>query len=247
MVSAALKLRHGFMRQSKTRRMWMVIALAVVVLAAVSLLWHFAGLQDIIHVDAIVEYLRRFEASSWAPAWIIGLYALTAVTFFPAVLLSAAVVVVLSGIKGFLLCVTGSMVSSIAGYYLGRLAGRDWFERRFPAVRKIYRKVHAGGVLGVAIVRTIPMAPYAAINVIFGIIKVPVLIYLAGTLLGILPGKVMLAFFGTSLRDFLENPSLAKAGQGAVLMAVWLCVLFACHAWARQRKDAEDSRAGLGA
>lgn len=240
MTSPLLRTRHRFMRQSKTRRMWLVVLAMVGLLLVMPALWYALGLQDHVNVDVLVDYIRRFENSPMAFAWVIGIYALSALVFFPAVLISTAVIIVFTGIKGFIYCTTGAMVSSVIGYYIGRAVGRDRLERRFPAIRKLYHKMHAHGVLGVTVVRTIPMAPYAVISVIFGVIKTPLWMYLAGTFLGMLPGKVMLAIFGTSLRDFIENPSMLKIAQAGAFLAVWLVVIVLCHLWARKYRKVHE-------
>ena len=243
MASVLFRLRHRFMRQTKARKMWIAVLAILGLLLVLPLLWYALGLQDHLNVDVIVEYISRFENSPMAFWWIIGLYALCAIVFFPVVVLSTAVIIVFTGVKGFLYCVIGSMVSSVVGYFIGRAVGRDRLERRFPAIRKLYKKIHASGILGVTVVRTIPMAPYAVINVIFGVIKVPLWTYLAGTFLGMLPGKVMLAIFGTSLRDFLENPSMVKIAQAGAFLVVWLCVIVVCHFYARRWRKAHREAA----
>lgn len=246
MTSPLLRTRHRLMRQSKTRRMWLALLAMIGVLLVLPIVWHALGLKDHINVDVLVDYLRRFENSSMAFAWVIGMYALSAVILFPAVLISTAVIIVFAGVKGFIYCTVGAMVSSLVGYVIGRAVGRDRLERRFPAIRKLYHKMHAHGVLGVTVVRTIPMAPYAVISIIFGVIKTPLWMYLAGTFLGMLPGKVMLAIFGTSLRDFIENPSLIKIAQAGAFLLVWLVVIVACHIWARKwRHDHQQAEVAL--
>lgn len=234
------------MRLSKWRRMWIVFAVIVAFLVMLSMLWSAFDLQDLFDVDSIAGYLRELENSPSALVWVIALYALAAVTFFSAALLSTAVILVFAGAKGFIYSMIGSLVCAMIGYAIGRMIGRDRMEHYFPASRRLFRKVHTSGIIGVAVVRAIPVAPYAAINVVFGVIKMPLLAYLAGTFLGLIPGKLMLAIFGMSLRDFITEPNWQQVMQALGFIVVWAAVIYLCHLGARKWQSTHHAPAGAG-
>lgn len=246
MTSHPLQLRRRLMRLPKRWRMWIVLSLIAVFLLALSLLWSAFDLQDVFDVDSIAGYLRELENSPSALMWVIALYALAAVTFFSAALLSTAVILVFAGAKGFVYSMIGSLVCAMIGYAMGRMIGRDRMERHFPASRRLFRKVHNSGIIGVAVVRAIPVAPYAAINVVFGVIKMPLLAYLAGTFLGLIPGKLMLAIFGMSIRDFIIEPNWEQVMQALAFIALWAGVIYLCHWGARKWQEMHPAQAGTG-
>ncbi len=231
------QLRRRFLRLPKKRRMWIVLGVLALLLLAVPALWFMLGLQDKIDLGLITDHVRELQDTRSALWWIISLYALAAVTFFPVTLLSAAVILVFTGIKGVLYSLAGSMVCAGIGYAMGRMLGRDRMERYFPGIQQLFGKAHRGGLAGVAVIRAIPVAPYSVVNVIMGVIKMPMASYLAGTVLGLLPGKVMLSVFGMSLREFAADPSLVKILQVAAFLAVWGVVIFLCHKFAQRRQE----------
>jgi uncharacterized membrane protein YdjX (TVP38/TMEM64 family) len=87
----------------------------------------------------------------------------------------------------------------------GGSAGRSsrW-SRRLATIRE---RLSGRGLLAVAVLRNVPVAPFAVMNIACGVTSVSWRAYLAGTLLGMAPGVVLLAIFGAELGDVLRNPT----------------------------------------
>jgi phospholipase D1/2 len=86
----------------------------------------------------------------------------------------------------------GAIVTYAIGYFLGRdfiqkLMGSKW--------QAIEHKTNQTGVLSVATLRAIPIAPFTVINIISGAFQVPVRGYLLGSLIGLAPGIIVTNLF----------------------------------------------------
>lgn len=229
------------------RRIW--LALAVLTLLAFFLLpvaWSASGLKDIVDPQYIMSLIEWIKDSPWAPVWIIGAFILGGLVFFPLTVMSTAVILAFGGITGLVYAMVGSLASGALGYVIGRALGRDRVERIFPSTKKSIKKVRMTGVIGVTALRTLPIAPYTLVNLLMGVINMPLGVFLAGTFLGLLPGKVMLSLFGTSLKEAFANPNPVTIAQTALFLAVWAGVIVGCHRFATRwqakhgHADADD-------
>jgi uncharacterized membrane protein YdjX (TVP38/TMEM64 family) len=63
------------------------------------------------------------------------------------------------------------------------------------------------GVLAVAAVRMVPIAPYSLVNLAAGAAHVPFRDFVYGTLLGMSPGIVGITFFAEQLEQMIRSPN----------------------------------------
>lgn len=230
----------------KGRRMIAAMTLAVVLLlASLSLLWSMTDLKEFVQPDVVAGWVARIEESPFEILWVIGAYIVSGLVFFPVTVLSTAVILAFGGIKGFAYAMVGGLASGWVGYMIGAFLGRDRIHRIFPSAKKVTDKLQASGVVGVTAIRMLPIAPFSLVNLLMGVIHVPLFAYLAGTFLGLMPGKVMLSLFGTSLKETFTNPSAATIVKTALLFMLWIGIIFICHHFAakwqkRQQKNKGD-------
>lgn len=235
----------------KGRRMAVAATIGIVLLlAALSLLWSVSGLEEFVKPEIVAEWVDKIDASPFEFLWIIGAYILGGLIFFPVTVLSAAIILAFGGLKGFVYTIVGGLASGALGYAIGYLLGRERLQRLFPSTKKTIKKLRAGGVIGVTAVRMMPIAPFSLVNLLMGVIHIPFYAYLTGTFLGLLPGKVMLALFGTSLKSTFTNPSPTTVIQTALLLVLWLGIIFLCHhfasKWQTRRKSGQGKEYETG-
>jgi uncharacterized membrane protein YdjX (TVP38/TMEM64 family) len=87
---------------------------------------------------------------------------------------------------------------------MARRLGRDWAESKLEGKKldKIYQQSEGGkGFTFVLLMRLIPVLPWEVQNYVGGLTKVSPLIFIAGTMLGIIPGSFSLAFLGAAATD----------------------------------------------
>jgi uncharacterized membrane protein YdjX (TVP38/TMEM64 family) len=89
-----------------------------------------------------------------------------------------------------------------------------------------WRAMARQGVLAMALVRNLPVAPFGLVNLIAGASHIHFRDYLLGTALGMLPGVLAITLLGDSLGRLIRQPSwtnvlLALAVIGCILLAAW--------------------------
>jgi len=219
----------------KGRRMAVAATAGIVLLLTVlSLLWPVSGLEAFVKPEVVAGWVDRIDSSPFEFLWIMGAYIAGGLIFFPVTVLSAAVILVFGGVKGFVYTVLGGLASGGVGYAIGRLLGRERLQQIFPSTEKTIKKLRAGGVIGVTAVRMLPIAPFSLVNLLMGVVHIPVYTYFLGTFLGFLPGKIMLALFGTSLKAAFTDPGAATIVQTGLLLVMWLGIIFLCHHFAKK-------------
>ena len=86
------------------------------------------------------------------------------------------------------------------------------------------------GVFAIAAIRLVPIAPFTIINLAAGASAIRLSDYLAGTLLGMLPGLVALSALGHQMVRIVSNPTAGEAGLLALAVAGWIAVTFVVQA-----------------
>jgi phospholipase D1/2 len=101
----------------------------------------------------------------------------------------------------------------VVTYAIGRAIGRGAVER-FGGVRvqRWNRDLARHGVLAVAALRLLPIAPYGAVNLMAGASAVGLRQYTLGTALGMAPGILALTVFGRQLGAVVARPEARGFG-----------------------------------
>jgi phospholipase D1/2 len=127
----------------------------------------------------------------------------------PVTLLIAVTGIVFGPVAGAAYAIVGALLSASATYGLGRWLGRDVVHRMLgPRVNRLSRRIAKRGIVAVAIVRLLPIAPFTVVNVVAGASHLSFRDYLLGTLLGMSPGILITVTFVHNLAEAIRNPSL---------------------------------------
>jgi uncharacterized membrane protein YdjX (TVP38/TMEM64 family) len=162
--------------------------------------------------------------------WIgIGAFVAAGLLLVPLELLAIAAGVFFGALRGGLIALVGSFVAAIVGYVAGRAIGAEgltrWISRRsFRSVRQL----SARGIAGVAALRLASVASAGSIHLLCGAGRVPFAIFMAGTIISLVPAIGVLSGVGGLLRETLLNPSLSNAFAtigAAVLLVALISVL----------------------
>jgi uncharacterized membrane protein YdjX (TVP38/TMEM64 family) len=146
----------------------------------------------------------------------------------PLTLLAVIGGIVFNGWLAFTYIMSGALISSGLGFIGGRLLGRDAAKRLSGSRMKLLNKrLSNRGVVAVALLRLVPIAPFAIFNLVAGASPLGFRKFLLGSLLGLAPGLAAITLFSNSLWGALKSPSLtnvaiaAAVGVGLLLFA-WL-------------------------
>ena len=93
-----------------------------------------------------------------------------------------------------------------------RIAGKKW--------QRLEKKIAQSGIVAVAALRLLPVAPFTVVNVVSGAFKVPVRDYTIGSLLGLAPGILVTNLFAHQLENAIRNP-----GPGTIVILAALIVI----------------------
>lgn len=211
-------MKTGFVRPA-------ALIAALLLLAGAGLYWAEG------HQDAIRLWLEQARGMPWALPAVCGLYLAAGAVFFPVTVLNLGMAMVFGPLWGVIYGLAGSLLSAGVFFGLGRWARRRHFHWLLdhPKVRRIDEGLQQGGVVGVALLRLVPLGPYTLFNLASSITSIRFADYMAGTFLALLPGAVARGMVGGSLMDlFLERKAEDMAWLGAGL-ALWLAVMAASH------------------
>ena len=136
-------------------------------------------------------------------------------------------------VKGGLCSALGIAVSAPVTYWIGIRFGQDALVRflgaRWETVRERLRN---RGVLAVAAIRVLPLAPFSLINLAAGASGIRFVDFLLGTMLGMLPGLVVVSAMGDRIVAIVSDPSLTQVGLFALSVVAWIAVSFGAQALA---------------
>lgn len=217
--------------ESKARGPLLRLAVALVLLAGVAAAWHFTPLSRWIDPARLEAMAMPFRDRAWAPLAVLLAYVVGGFLMVPVILLLVAGGAVFGPWHGFVYGVLGSLASSLAGYGAGRAIGRDGV-RRLAGTRLNMVSARLGrlGTLAVVAVRLVPVAPFMIVNLIAGAVHIRPRQYVAGTLLGMTPGILLLTAFGHGLLRLVERPT-----AGGLLLAGGIAgLIIALSGWIRR-------------
>jgi phospholipase D1/2 len=128
------------------------------------------------------------------------------------------------------------MLAASATFSLGRLIGRKPLQRWLgPRLEALEQRIDRRGVIAIALIRKVPVAPFTLVNMSLGAIGIRHRDFLLGTALGMLPGIALFAFVSERAIDAWHNPTpqnLALIGSAVVL---WLSIVFTIQ-WLLNRR-----------
>ena len=205
---------------SGAKRIWPKFLVFVVVIA----LWYL--LLQISPLDKwLLVFLARLENSGfWGPLLFILLYIPACVLMFPDILPNAAAGAIWGISTGTVVVSVGRMLGSTATFLLARYITRRWQERRMatdPKFAAVARAVEREGFRFVLLLRLCPLFPVIMLNYGLGMTSVRLRSYMLGTLLGLIPRTMIVAYSGSGLRSVMDLASGQRLQAAGNPMFYW--------------------------
>lgn len=138
----------------------------------------------------------------------IAMFSILPIFFFPVPILALSAGIFFGVFYGTVYTLIGATINSILMFYLSRFLGRDFIYRLLDkkASNKIKQNFFSENQKTLAtiffILRLIPLISYNLINYVSGITRIKISIYLATTVIGILPGTIVFLNTGDKSLDF---------------------------------------------
>jgi phospholipase D1/2 len=206
---------------------WLKAAAVAILLAALAGAWHFTPLADWLSAERLDGAIRAIQGAPLAPLGVAAFYALASLLFVPVTLLVVATAVVFEPLEGVVYALSGVLTASAATFAVGRLLGRSHVRKAAGRrLNEVSRRIARRGILAVAAVRMVPIAPFTLVNLVAGASHVRLRDFLLGTFIGVVPGILGIVVLEASVEELIRRPGLEGA-LAVVLVLGALAVTFA--------------------
>jgi uncharacterized membrane protein YdjX (TVP38/TMEM64 family) len=212
-------------------------AAVLLTLLAIGAAWVWTPFRNWIDLEAVTRIAVSINEMPAAPLLVISAYVVGGLAVFPVSLLILATVFAFGPVAGFVYSLLGSFLSGVVTFGLGKALGRKPVQRfAGRSLRRLSRLLRRRGLLSMAAVRMVPVAPFTVVNVAAGAFNVRFLDFALGTLIGMAPGIFAIAVFGERLEHAIRSP---EVGNFAVL-AVLAALIVLASGWIRRRLGREE-------
>ncbi len=203
--------------------MWLKLAALPLALIALAVAWQFPPLSDIASLDELGPMLQMLAGEPWAPLLVIGVYIVGGLIAFPVLILIAATAAAFGPALGLAYAAAGSLASAVVTYAVGVALGRDTLRAVIgPRLKRVQRRIVHGGVLAIAAIRLVPIAPFTVVNLVAGASEIRIGAFVAGTILGMLPGWIAMSALGHQIMRIVSEPNPGDVALLAGVIAIWI-------------------------
>jgi len=212
-IAAPVFLRQFIGARPSVGRFWRLIRIfgAAFALAGLILSWHLTPLADLVRPEVVQAWLDAAAQSSLAPVIVTGAFVAGGLVAFPVTVLIAATAATFGPWLGLAYAATGTIASAIITYFAGATLGRGVLEDVLgPRLYRIRRMISRRGMLAVAAVRLVPIAPFTLVNLVAGASRIPIQDYIVGTIVGMAPGMIVLSILGFQILSIIMQPTVAN-------------------------------------
>jgi len=225
-VGAILGERPYRVRASKLIRLFMFVGLFVLL----SLAWLYTPLHRFADATLLQGLLNDLAGSPLAPLLVIGTFVVLGLVAFPLTLLIAATAAAFGPMLGFAYAALGALASAALTYAIGALLGKaimhDMLGRRMQRLRGLLQRQ---GVLTVAAIRLVPIAPFAVVNAAAGALRVRFADFMGGTAIGLAPGLLLMSALGHQIAQIVMRPTWRDILLLVAGVIAWVAVAVAAQ------------------
>lgn len=212
------------------------IGIAVIAFALFVLLWRETPLKELFQIDYVLSFVEKLQRQPLAPLLVLIMYVVAGFIFVPVVLLIAATGAVFGPGVGFIYALCGSLLSAAVSFWLGSKTGAKlWDKLLGHQVRRLQTRLQEQGLLAVAMVRVMPIAPFTVINLIAGAAKIRWRDFMLGTVTGMVPGILFTVLFVDRASAALQKPTLGTIATLVITMGIIVAVSLFLQHWLRHR------------
>lgn len=178
------------------------IALALAILA-LGALWRWTPLAGLADPEWLFGHARVLRDHGIAGALAPVAFVVLSLALFPLVVLRVTTVVVFGPVLGAVYAMLGVALCALVGHAIGARLGGEALEadRRVQRIRDLVDR--RGGILGIAALRLVPLGPFMAVNAAAGAARLRRGHFVAGTVLGLTPGLIVIVLFSAQMEWLL--------------------------------------------
>src|SRR5262249_53338745 len=158
-IEALLGTGHG--RRAPLLKIGLVAALIL----ALALAWYATPLAQWADPDAVRASLAELGQSPWAPVLVVATFVAAGLVAFPVTVLIAATAAAFGAWPGLPYATIGVLASAAITYAVGARLGKQALRAVLgPRLNRVRRRIARQGVVAVATVRLVPLAPFTVVN-----------------------------------------------------------------------------------
>jgi uncharacterized membrane protein YdjX (TVP38/TMEM64 family) len=192
-------------RHWRDRLLRLGVVLGLLVAFALLAYGDVLGLRE--RLETVFALAERYRASPLGALIVLATFVLASLLLVPITALITLTAATMGPILGFSYALLGSIAAAGATFLIGRALGRERVRRlagrRLAAVS---RRLGGHGVLAVALLRLVPLAPFTVVNIVAGVSEIRLRDFVVGSGLGLMPGIAFATLFGNQLGAWLREP-----------------------------------------
>jgi uncharacterized membrane protein YdjX (TVP38/TMEM64 family) len=203
-------------------------------LLAMAAAWRWTPLNEWLSPGALGHWISSFSSPGIRGFVAVAGFVVASLLMVPLTLLAVVGGIVFGSWHGFLYLLTGALISSAVGFAGGRSLGRGAIERLSGTrLNRLSKRLAERGTVAVALLRLIPIAPFAVFNLVAGASHLGFRQFIVGSLLGLAPGLAAISAFSQTLWEAVTAPSLNNAAIAASIGAALVAAGWLVKKWLR--------------
>ncbi|MDT8380350.1 MAG: VTT domain-containing protein [Desulfotignum sp.] len=222
-------------------RMSQVMKLAGVLLILLTLAaaWRWSPLGEWASRENLAAWAGKIQGQPLSFPIVMGVYIAGGFLMVPVTLLVGVTAMVFDPVTGAFYAWSGCLVSALATFLAGAGLGKQMVRKvAGKKLNHISRQMAKKGILTVALIRNIPVAPFSIVNLIAGASHIRLKDYLLGTAAGMLPGILVITIFADRLLHTIQHPGWVN-GLIAAALAI---VMIAGNIWITKRLSGKGGK-----
>jgi phospholipase D1/2 len=227
----------------KNRKLIVMLAALAAVAIVATVLWRFTSVGELVDPQRLARRLDEFQDVPWAPFAFAAAFPLLGLVVFPVTALSALVAFLFPPPIAIATSFSGIMMSAALLHWLGTRFRKAVRKSLGSAVTRVDEALSDHGIVTVATIRMIPLAPFTIVNLVAGALGVRFRDYMLGTALGLTPGMIIMSLFGKQARRFWHHPSVSGVLIGLGFALLWIGVTVGLQRWASKRQGSRPRHA----
>ncbi|HVF65652.1 MAG TPA: VTT domain-containing protein [Casimicrobiaceae bacterium] len=231
-----------------TRLRVFALASVLLVIGLAALAWRYTPLREWLDLREIVDNSKGLGHQPLAVFAMLAAYVVGGLMLIPVTLLIATTVLIFGPIEGAIYAIVGALASAASTYAIGRALGRDLVRRLAGrGLNTLSKRLARRGVLSMTLVRLLPVAPFSIVNAVAGASHIGWRDFLAGTVLGMAPGIIVIATFIDRSVAVLNDPGPDTIAILIIVGAIAVAAVIGLQRWvARMPRRAAASAEHAG-
>jgi len=199
---------HPDDREPASRQL-MGMALVLGILGLVAAAWRWTPLSEWIDVWAMTALLETFKDSPWTPIFVLVGFMIGSLIMIPITGMILISFLAFGPWVGSCYALVGSALGAAVTYGMGNWLGKEKVRQLAGSkINRLSQYVGERGLLSMVLAHMLPVGPFTIVNMLAGASHIEFRDYMIGTLLGMLPGIIVLALLSDRVIATIRSPDL---------------------------------------